>query len=237
MTNGTFIMIDGIAGSGKTTVIQAMFKELVARGLRCFRLQDWKETHPPRFEEIPDFDVYFTSEPTRQWIGAAIREEMSRVDQLYGGEELAHAFALDREIMYRRLIIPAKRAKKIIIQDRGFSTSLAYQVAMPGALSFEAIGSLPGNILALVHAPDALILTTIPVQMAISRISLRHDDNKGVFQDPVLLTKVADNFKSKNFRALFEESGTRIFDLDTSGTLEESKTSAVSLITQLLKNT
>ena len=112
MTNGTFIMIDGIAGSGKTTVIQAMFKELVARGLRCFRLQDWKETHPPRFEEIPDFDVYFTSEPTRQWIGAAIREEMSRVDQLYGGEELAHAFALDREIMYRRLIIPAKRAKK-----------------------------------------------------------------------------------------------------------------------------
>ena len=235
MNPGTFIMIDGIAGSGKTTVIAAMFDALTARGLRCFRLQDWKETHPPTFEEISNFDVYFTFEPTRQWIGAAIRAEMSRADQPYGGEELAHAFALDREIMYRRLIIPARRAGKIIIQDRGVTTSLAYQTAMPGALSFEQIGSLPGNVLALAHAPDVLILTSVSIDIVMRRIAEREDESKGVFQDTILLAKVMKNFQSKNFRILFEESGTRIFDLDTSGTLAESKTKAVARITQLLK--
>jgi dTMP kinase len=237
MNKGLFIMIDGIAGSGKTTVLQAIYDFLKEKGLRCFRLQDWEKSDPPTFQEIADYDVYFTFEPTKTWIGAAIRKEMSQTEKPYDGEEIAQAFALDREIMYRRLILPALKAGKIVIQDRGFTSSLAYQIEMPNALSFEEIGSLPGNLLALANAPTHLVLTSIPVETVMMRIASRKDDNKGIFQDPVLLRKVDANFRGSNFRTLLTEAGTTIFDLDTSGSLSETKTNAVQLIENLLEKT
>lgn len=237
MKNSLFILIDGIAGSGKTTVIQAMFDALTAQGLRCFRLQDWKENHPPTFEEIPDFDVYFTFEPTRQWVGAAIRNEMSRADQPYGGEELAHAFAIDRELMYRRLIMPALEAGKIVVQDRGVSTSIVYQPIQPNSLSLEAILDLPGNKLALQLCPTDLVLTSTPVEKVIDRIRLRPvtQGAAGVFADVELARRVDARYREPWFRELFESRGTQIHTLDTSGTLEESQANAVALITKLLE--
>ena len=234
--SGKFILIDGIAGSGKTTVIQAMFDALTSQGLRCFRLQDWKETHPPTFAEIADFDVYFTFEPTRQWIGAAIRGEMSRSDEPYGGEELAHAFAIDREIMYRRLIMPALEAGKIVVQDRGVSTSIIYQPIQSNSLSLEEILNLPGNKLALQLAPSHLILTSTPVEKIVDRIRNRPaaQGAAGVFADVELARRVDARYREPWFRELFESRGTQIHTLDTSGTLEESQANAVSLITQLI---
>lgn len=236
MKTGTFIMIDGIAGSGKTTVIQAMFDHLQTLGLRSFRLQDWKESHPPTFKEIPDFDVYFTFEPTRQWIGAAIRGEMSRADQPYGGEELAYAFAIDREIMYRRLIMPALEAGKIIVQDRGVSTSIIYQPIQSNSLSLEEILLLPGNNLALQLAPTHLVLTSTPVEKIIDRIRNRPASQgaAGVFADVELARRVDARYREPWFRELFESRGTRIHTLDTSGTLEQSKSNAIALIATLL---
>jgi thymidylate kinase len=236
MHNGAFILIDGIAGSGKTTVIQAMHDALVAQGLHCFRLHDWQENHPPTFEEIPDFDVYFTLEPTRQWVGAAIRLEMSQKEHPYGGKELAHAFAIDREIMYRRLIIPALKAGKTIVQDRGVSTSIIYQPIQLNSLSLEEILDLPGNKLALQIAPSHLVLTSTPVEKIIDRIRNRPASQgaAGVFADVELARRVDTRYREPWFRDLFESRGTHIHTLDTSGTLAESQTNAVSLITQLL---
>ena len=236
MKTGKFILIDGIAGSGKTTVIQAMFDALVAKGLRCFRLQDWTESHPPSFAEIPDFDVYFTFEPTRQWIGAAIRSEMSQTEHPYDGAELAHAFALDREIMYRRLIMPALEAGKTVVQDRGISTSIIYQPIQPNSLSLEEILDLPGNKLALQLAPSHLILTSTPVEKIVDRIRNRPASQgaAGVFADVELARRVDARYREPWFRELFESRGTQIHTLDTSGTLEESQASAVGLIEKLV---
>lgn len=237
MKSGKFILIDGVAGSGKTTVIQAMFEALTARELHCFRLQDWKETHPPTFAEIMDFDVYFTFEPTRQWIGAAIRGEMSRADQPYGGAELAHAFALDRELMYRRLIMPALEAGKTVVQDRGISTSIVYQPIQPNSLSLEAILDLPGNKLALQLSPTDLVLTSTPIDKIVDRIRNRPTTQgaTGVFADVELARRVDAHYREPWFRELFESRGTRIHTLDTSGMLEESQANAVALIEQLLE--
>jgi len=236
MKTGRFILIDGIAGSGKTTVIQAIFDYLCSEGKTCFRLQDWKEDHPPQFEEIPDFDVYFTLEPTRQWVGAAIRKEMSQLEHPYNGEELAHAFALDRQIMYRRLILPALAAGKIVIQDRGVTTSLVYQAIMPGGLSVEEIAKLPGNKLALDHAPNVLILTSTPIEQIAERIQQRPATQgaAGVFAQVDLARRVDVIYRSQWFRELFESKGTRLFELFTGGTQEESKAKAIELIATLL---
>lgn len=233
-TKGLFIIIDGIAGSGKTTVIRSIHEYLCSQEKTCFRLQDWKEDHPPTFEEINNFDVYFTYEPTRSWVGRAIRYELSRTDLPYGGEELAHAFAIDRQIMYRRLILPAINAGKIVIQDRGVTTSLVYQSIMPNGLSVDEIAKLPGNKLALDHAPNHLILTIIPIEQIIERINDRKDEEKGVFGDIELMRRVDLRFREQWFRELFESYGTKLHTLDTSGTLEESKTNAIQLISSLL---
>jgi len=232
--NGLFIMIDGIAGSGKSTLTRAIHRRLLEQGLSCFRLEDWKESQPPSFEQIQNFDVFFTFEPTKQWAGAMIRYGMSPRPDVFDAEAFAHAFALDRQVMYDRLIIPAKEAGKIIIQDRGVTTSLAYQTTMRHALSFDEIRSLPGNHLALQHVPEVLILTELPIEEAAARIANRSDDHKGVFQDLDLLRRVAENFKSDEFRSLFEAAGTKILELNTSGNQAETEARTLALVADIL---
>lgn len=233
-TKKRFIIVDGLTGSGKSTVLNAVTNWAVECGHRIWRLQDWKEPTPPRFEDLEDYDVYFTFEPTRSWVGAAIRFELSRTDKPYGGEELAHAFALDRELNYRRLILPALEAGKTVIQDRGVSSSIVYQPVMPNSVSLEMLLSLPGNKLALEHTPSALILTRLPATVALERITSRSDENKGVFAGIEFLKKQEERFASSWFRQLFEERGTKVFELDTSGTLEESQRLATELIDHIL---
>lgn len=233
-TKGRFIIVDGLTGSGKSTVMNAVTDWVVACGHRIFKLQDWKESAPPRFEDLEDYDVYFTFEPTRSWVGAAIRSELSRTDKPYGGEELAHAFALDRELNYRRLILPALEAGKTVIQDRGVSSSIVYQPVMPNSVSLETLLSLPGNKLALEHAPTAMVLTKLPAAVAVKRIAQRGGESKGVFADVEFLKKQEERFASPWFRQLFEERGTKVFELDTSGTLEETQRLATELIDHIL---
>lgn len=233
-TKGRFIIVDGLTGSGKSTVMGAVTNWTALCGHRIFRLQDWKESAPPRFEDLEDYDVYFTYEPTRNWVGAAIRYELSRTDKPYGGEELAHAFALDRELSYRRLILPALEAGKTVIQDRGVSSSIVYQPMMPDSVSLETILSLPGNKLALEHAPTALVLTKLPAVDAATRITGRGGESKGVFADVEFLKKQEERFAAPWFRQLFEERGTKVFELDMSGTLEHSQRLATELIDQIL---
>lgn len=238
MNNGNFIMIDGIAGSGKTTVIKAMY-EWVSSHHRCFRLEDWTKDRPPTFEDAKHADVLFTFEPTRQWIGAAIRQEMSQTEHPYGGEELAHAFALDRELMYRRLILPALEAGKIVVQDRGVSTSLVYQPIMPNGISAKDVANLPGNKLALEHAPNHLILTSVPIEQIAERIRMRpaNQGAAGVFADVEFMRRVDVVYRAPWFREMFESHGTQFHTLDTSGTLEQSEQNAVQLIRELFEKT
>src|SRR5437879_6314835 len=121
---GRFIVIDGIAGSGKSTIADAAAQWAQRQGHRVFRLQEWEKAHgtPPVLADVGEANVVFTYEPTRSWIGAAIRGELSRMDEPYDGLEIAHAFALDRQSLYRRLILPALEAGKTVIQERSVSS-------------------------------------------------------------------------------------------------------------------
>lgn len=229
-----FIMVDGLTGSGKSTIIKAVQAWAVECGHRVFRLHEWTESRPPSFRDITDFDVYFTNEPTRHWVGAAIRHELSREDNPYGGEELAHAFALDREILYRRLIIPALEAGKTVIQDRGVSSSLVYQPVMKDGIPLETVLALPGNALAMRHAPDALILTKLPAQTAFERIKTRAEESKGVFTDIAFLKLQEERYASTWLKKLFEDHGTKVFHLDTSMPIEDVQKSAKQLIEHIL---
>ena len=227
-------MIDGIAGSGKTTVIQAMHETLVTQGVRCYRMQDWKGDHPPAFDEIPDADVLFTFEPTRTWVGRAIRDELSHIKD-YNGVSHAHAFALDREIQYRRLILPALDAGKIIVQDRGVSSSIVYQPIMENSLSLEEVCKLPGNALALENVPTHFIHIDCPIDRIADRIRSRTEESKGVYIDVEYLRHVDARYREPWFRELFESRGTQMHSIDTGGTLEETRERAAAMIRQLVR--
>lgn len=229
-------MIDGIAGSGKSTLLRAAQEWARACEHRVFDLGAWSKEHPepPRFEDVADYDTYFTFEPTRQWIGSAIRFEMSRTDRPYSGASLAHAFALDREIMYARLVLPALAAGKTVIQDRGVSTSIAYQPIMPDGLPLEDLLALPGNARALDHAPGHLILTSLDPALALERLNGRDEESRGVFADLEFLRRVDERFRSDWFRELFRSRGTILHELDTSSALETTILNAQTLISTIL---
>ncbi len=222
--HGLFIMIDGIAGSGKSTLLRAAQALMVENGRSVFDLSQWTKEHnePPLFEQVADKDVYFTFEPTRQWLGSAIRLELSRTDQPYSGQSLAHAFALDREIMYKRLILPALNAGKTVIQDRGVCTSIVYQPIMDKSVALEELVTFPGNALALQQTPDHLILMQLDPEIAVERLKNRSEESRGVFAELDFLRKVDQRFRSDWFTDLFRSRGTDIHTLSTRDSLDET---------------
>ncbi|MCH8049577.1 deoxynucleoside kinase [Patescibacteria group bacterium] len=236
MRKGVLIVIDGIAGSGKSTIVQSLEDWAEDQKLRVFDLLKWsqEQSRPPMLDDVKEYDLLFTFEPTKQWIGSAIRQEMSRTDQPYSGVELAHAFSLDRLIQYRRLIIPTLQAGKNIIQDRSVSSSIAYQPIMSEGPTLKDLMQLPGNALALEHAPNHLILTDVPVEKVFERFK-RADESKGVFEDIKLLKKINSRYRSDWFRKIFTDRGTTIHDLDTSLDIEQMKSNAKKFITSFLE--
>lgn len=230
-------MIDGIAGSGKSTLLRAADSWAKDCGHKVFDMREWTKEHadPPTFEEVKDYDVFFTYEPTRQWVGTAIRFELSRTDLPYNGESLAHAFALDREIMYKRLIIPALAAGKTVFQDRGVCTSVVYQPIMPGGISLRRLLKLQGNALALRHPPTALIVTDLNPIIAVERIKKRDEESKGVFADLAFLQRVTRRFRSRWFSLLFHRLGTTVHAFSTDVPMNEMIARARQLIESILK--
>lgn len=234
---GRYIVIDGITGSSKSTIVEEMRKWSQSCGHAIFDLDTWcKENHSiPRFEELPDMDVIFASEPTSALIGKAIRQELSFGDN-YSPIEIAQAFALDRHILANRLIQPARAAGKLIIQSRSVSSSIAIQSVMDAGPNREEIMQLPGNAFCLAHAPEHLILTHISPEVAQQRLQKREGENKGIFEQMNLLEKEASVYYSESFAKIFTSRGTRVHHFSADQGLEEMKNQAHQLINSILKH-
>lgn len=235
-TPGKFIMVEGIAGSGKSTLLKALKAMYAASAWRIFDMQDWNTTHaaPPRFEDIKDYDLYFLAEPTKSWVGSAIREEISFNKGVYSARAQAEAFALDRMIQYNRVVIPALMAGKIIIQDRGVTCSLAYQGRMDDTIDRRGVAELPGNQLALAYAPHHLVLTYLDPQTALERRGNRQDVSKGMYEETELLRRAQETFHGEAFCGFMKAHGTQIHVVDTSTDITASTHAFQTLINSLI---
>src|SRR4030042_3300495 len=99
MKKGKFIMIDGIDGSGKSTVVQILAVYLKGKGKKVFELKEfWKTSQSlPEPEELYDFDILISAEPTYSLVGHAIREEIIKDNKrAYTAFSTATAYSLDR---------------------------------------------------------------------------------------------------------------------------------------------
>jgi dTMP kinase len=147
-----FIVIEGIDGAGKST--QA---KLLAR---------W-------FEE-KGYEVVLTKEPTDTAFGKLIRKLVltGGKEGIIDGARISHEaeallFAADRAEHVAKLIRPSIEAGKIVISDRYFYSSLAYQWAR--GLDLEWLIDL--NRFAI--RPDLVILLDLPVKESMKRINGR----------------------------------------------------------------
>lgn len=233
-----FIMLDGIDGSGKSTILNYWKEEIVNSGNAIFDLKKyWLDTgRYPDLSEIKAYDFIFSCEPTYTGIGNVIRDELVK-DNAYPAEATAEAFSLDRLILYHKIIIPLLKDNKCIIQDRGLSSSLAYQTTQSNNLTDQYILNLPGNILALKYRPDYLVLSDLSPDKAIQRIDDRTGKkDEAIFEKLDFLTLLDIKYKSSDFRSHFINASTEIIDLPTDTEIDIMKEQSISLLRRILNN-
>ncbi|MBP9694990.1 MAG: hypothetical protein KBD73_01055 [Candidatus Magasanikbacteria bacterium] len=233
-----FIIIDGIDGSGKSTIIKTWAENFADEGKKVFWLKDyWKEHRShPKPEELAEYDVIVSSEPTTVWTGAAIREEMITYGSTYSTRAIAEAFALDRLVLYTRLIVPLRAKGKIILQDRSVSTSLCYQSLQNPPLSFVENAAIEGNVLALKNAPDHLVIADISPQKAMERLNSRtQKQDNSIYEEKTFLEKVRQQFLNPDYQKYFTEQGTIIHTLNCEAPLDIMKKNAIELLKVLRK--
>lgn len=236
---GKFVMIDGIDGSGKGTLVLALAEWAKKKGLKILNLREYgKKYHSlPEPEELKSYQVIVSSEPTFSLIGRAIRDEIVRHNKReYSALSTAQAFALDRYILYKRVIIPALLQGKYVFQERGVTTSVCYQPIQKESLSLKKILDLEGNRLTLQYRPDLLIITVLKPEIAMQRLQNRDGKKDGaIFERLSFLRKAQKRFVSKWFRKMFERYGAKIFYVETTGAKEKNAKKVIQIWEKFLK--
>lgn len=226
-------MVDGIDGSGKRTIVEAMRGALEAQGRVSFDIGEWSKTHHtlPELSDMAHAEVIIGVEPSYAWTGSAIRDEMVRSGKPYTSRQIAEAFSTDRLTIYARCYLPLLERGAIIIAERGVSSSIAYQPAADPTLLLEDVLAMSGNTFALTHRPDHLIIATLDAHVAMQRLNKRTNKQDGAtFEQEAFLHQLDERYRSKWFANIFTSRGTTIHQIDTTPTIEEVRASAINLL-------
>jgi dTMP kinase len=161
--SGFFICIEGIDGSGKTTHARSLVDNLKSLG----------------------HDAVYTTEPTRYSIpGRKLRESFFAPERLPVEDEF-RLFLEDRIIHLRDEVTPQLEQGKIVVTDRYYFSSVAYQ----GSRGLDWKYILEEN-LKIAMKPNIVILLDIPVDDAIDRISSDRTEGVNIFEKKENLQEV-----------------------------------------------
>ena len=164
---GVLIVFEGTDGTGKSTQLQLLSRYLQDKG----------------------YPVITTREPTEGQYGQRIRELYVNRSK-YTQEEELELFLADRREHVRELLAPALTQGKVILCDRYFLSTAAYQ----GARGFD-----PEDILKLNHFapdPDLALLFQVPLDTGLKRITSGRGDELNDFEQRESLERVAAIFSS-----------------------------------------
>ncbi len=172
------IALEGIDGTGKTTQALGLAATLARVGRR----------------------VLCTREPTTGPAGLRLRDYLAgKRRHLSASEELA-LFQADRREHVEQTIRPALKRGWLVVTDRYYYSSAAYQ---------GALGLNPAEILAASEAfaprPDLVVIFTLPLQLALARRREARGGEVQVSEEPEYLAKVAalyDTFQGPHLKRL-----------------------------------
>jgi len=163
---GRFITFEGIDGSGKTSIVHRIEPELRGRG----------------------YKVVLTSEPTRTWLGDAVRKSY---DDDVGPLAETFLFLADRA-RHTEEIRTWLKDGTIVISDRYADSTYAYQGARLEGVVKDPIRWLQRVSAPAILEPDLTILLEVPPRLGLRRIAARK--KKVRFEKEGFLTRVAKNY-------------------------------------------
>lgn len=238
MLKNRFVMVDGLDGSGKGVIVDALQKWAEQKGLKVLDLRAYckeKGTFPAP-EEVSQYDAIVSAEPSFCLVGKAIREELIRAtERKYSAQTIANAFALDREILYNRVLVPAIKAGKYIFQERGISSSLVYQPVQEHVQLSELI-RMPGNRTAMQFAPALFIVATVKPETVMNRLGTREKKDYSIFDNLNFQRNIDSRFRSEWLRQLFEQHGSKVVYVNTDEpkTIDDTRGEAVKTFQDFL---
>ena len=207
---GTFITLEGIDGSGKSTQARLLASALRLRG----------------------YEVVGTREPGGTPLGkrlrAALLDAQEQVDPL---AELL-LYAADRAQHVRALLRPALESNHIVLSDRYADATVAYQGAgrgFPPELIEQVVALATGGL-----KPDLTIIFDVSVAAGIARTSRRSSGahptgDRLEVEDVEFHTRVREAYLR-----IAEREPDRVRVLDASGSIEETHAKVVELVTAFL---
>jgi dTMP kinase len=157
---GLFIVFEGIDGSGKDTHIKLLSEELRQQG----------------------HSVLETAEPSGNEVGALLRRYQRKSGKRLPAETEALLYTADRYEHVRNIVEPALKKGQIVLSNRYFYSTLAYQGAMGVDLDWIR------EMNRFAPKPDAAILLDILPEFSLQRLKRR----KTVFEQLENLRKVRE---------------------------------------------
>jgi dTMP kinase len=196
-----FIVLEGIDGAGTTTQTTRLVAALHERGL----------------------DAHATREPSTGPVGRLLREMLAGQHQPVDATTLGLLFAADRADHLQREIEPALARGAIVVSDRYYHSSLAYQ---GDGEAFSWVEMLNQKA----RRPDATFFLEVPVENAAAR---RAADGRPeeLFDRIETQRKVADGYRRAVARLSERE---RIVVLDGTRGLDELARELLQRVLDLL---
>lgn len=169
LKKGILIVFEGIDGAGKSTQARILYEELQKR----------------------DFETVFSREPTDSVYGRKIRELAQKDRDAISPEEEYLLFVNDRKIHVASLIKPSLENGKIVILDRYYYSTIAYQ----GALGLD-VNRIKKENESFAPRPDLVFLLKIRPKQGLERIRKSRNEVPNLFEREDALKKVAGLFDS-----------------------------------------
>ncbi|MEM5869572.1 MAG: dTMP kinase [Candidatus Aenigmatarchaeota archaeon] len=203
MSKGVFIVLEGIDGSGKSSQSKLLFDFL-------------------QKNKIP---AILTHEPTDGEIGYLLTNKYLKEVDLPLVD--AFLFAADREEHLKKTVIPALEQGKIVISDRYYHSTLAYQQAQ--GLELKFLLELNKKFI----KPDLTIIIDLEPEIAVERIEKdknRKMEERKKFEKVEFLKKVRKNFLE--LKEILKDE--RIVVIDGNKTKEEVFEAVLSEVKKIL---
>jgi dTMP kinase len=199
-TRGVLLALEGVDGCGKSTQAELLATALRARGL----------------------EVVLTCEPTDGPLGRQIREYFQGPTRYLSPKEELNLFMADRREHVAEVIEPSLAEGKIVVTDRYYYSSVAYQ----GALGLDQDRILAQNEVMAVR-PDLTVIFTLPVAQALARLSGVPQRARQVSEDQAYLERVAAIYASLQ--------GPHLVQLDASGPPQAVHVALLNLTLEFLE--